>query len=117
MPWCAPAPDVSLTPASEPKERILRGFTSNLLSFMKNQKFASDDVYPPGARPRDSQTFDALAQVLIVLMGAAFLFFALFLVPAEFDAFIDELPGWCVAGVAAAVAFIVAMGLLERLKD
>ena len=84
---------------------------------MKNQKFASDDAYPPIARRVESRAFDALSRILVVLIAAALLFFGLLLAPAELDSLIDVLLGWCVAGVAAVVAFIVAMGLFERLTD
>jgi hypothetical protein len=84
---------------------------------MNNQKFGSDDAYSRGVRPGNSRSFDALSRILVVLMGAALLFFGLLLVPAEFDVLIDELLGWCVAGVAIVVAFIVAVSLVERLTD
>jgi hypothetical protein len=95
----------------------LRELSSNFFSFMNNQKFGSDDAYPRGVRPGNSRSFDALSRILVVLMGAALLFFGLLLVPAEFDVLIDELLGWCVAGVAIVVAFIVAVSLVERLTD
>lgn len=88
-----------------------------LFLFMKNQKFASDDAYSPAMKRGDSRAFDALSRILVVLMGAALLFSGLLLAPTEFDSVIDELLGWCVAGVAVVVAFIVVMGLVEQLTD
>jgi hypothetical protein len=88
-----------------------------LFSSMNNQKLGSDDAYQRGARPGGSRAFDALSRILVVLMGAALLLFGLLLVPTEFDALIDEFLGWCVAGVAAVVAFILAVSLIERRTD
>jgi hypothetical protein len=84
---------------------------------MKNQKFASDDAYSPAMKRGDSRAFDALSRILVVLMGAALLFSGLLLAPTEFDSVIDELLGWCIAGVAVVVALIVVMGLVEQLTD
>ena len=84
---------------------------------MKNQKFASGDAYLPTMRRSESRAFDALSRILVVLVVAALLFFGLLLMPAQFDSLIDELLGWCVAGVAVVVAFIVVVSLLERLTD
>jgi uncharacterized membrane protein len=89
----------------------------HLFSFMKTQKFATDDAYSPALRHSESRAFDALSRILVVLMGAAFVFFGFLLAPAEWSSVTDELLGWCVAGVVAVVALIVVVGLIERLTD
>jgi mannose/fructose/N-acetylgalactosamine-specific phosphotransferase system component IIC len=84
--------------------------------FMKNQKLASDDAYS-SANPAESRSFNMLSRILVALMCAAVLFFALLLVPVEFDSVMEELLGWCVIGLAAVLAFIVVMGLIEQIAD
>jgi hypothetical protein len=92
-------------------------FLPKLCSFMKNPKLASDDAYSPAARRGESPAFNTLSRILVAMMGAAFLFFGLLLAPPEFGAVIDELLEWFALGLAAIVAFIVFMGLVERLTD
>lgn len=84
---------------------------------MKNQKLASDDAYSSAGTRAGSRAFDTLSRILVALMGATFLFFALLLAPEVFGSVLEELLGWCVAGLAAVVAFIVAVGLIQRLTD
>lgn len=83
---------------------------------MKNQKLASDDAYSP-ANAGVSRSFDMLSRILVALMCAALVFFALLLVPGYLAPVMEELLGWCVAGLAAVLAFIVVVGFIERLED
>jgi hypothetical protein len=88
---------------------------------MKNQNFTGDDAYPPRANRGNrgkSLSFDALSRVLVALMCAATLCFGLLLAPAELGFFlIADLLGWSMAGLAAVVAVIIAVGVIERLTD
>lgn len=84
---------------------------------MKNQKLASDEAYSSAARRGESRAFDTLSRILVALMGAALLFFALLLAPSAFGSLLEELLGWCIAGLAVVVAFIVVVGLIQRLTD
>jgi hypothetical protein len=91
-------------------------FFSQPSLFMKNQKLASDDAYS-SANPAESRSFNMLSRILVALMCAAVLFFALLLAPVEFASVMEELLGWCVIGLAAVLAFIVVMRLVEQLAD
>jgi hypothetical protein len=84
---------------------------------MNPQKFVADVPCSPAARHGRSRAFDALSQILVVLMGAALILFGLWLAPPEMDSFINEILGWCVAVVAVVVAAIAAVGLVERITD
>lgn len=84
---------------------------------MKNHNLANDDAYSPPAHRRENLSFDTWSRILVTLICAAVLFFALLLAPAELGFAIEELLGWCMAGLAAVVAFIVAIGLIEQLTD
>jgi hypothetical protein len=84
---------------------------------MNNPKLATDEPSSPAVRSGRSHAFDALSQILLVLMGASLVFFGLLMVPPELDSVIDEILGWCVAAVSVLVAVIVAVGLVERLTD
>jgi hypothetical protein len=92
-------------------------FLSIPLFFMKNQNFAGDDAYASPSNRDESLSFDTLSRILVALMCAAILFFGRLLAPVELGFVIEELLGWCMAGLAAVVAFIVAVGLIERLTD
>ena len=84
---------------------------------MKNQKLASDDAYASSANFGESRSFDTLSRILVALMGSAVVFFALLLVPVELAPVMEELLRWAIAGMAAVLAFIVVMGLIEQFAD
>lgn len=84
---------------------------------MNNQNFAGDDAHSFPAHRRESLAFDTLSRILVALMCAAILFFGLLLAPAELGTLIEELVVWCMAALAAVVALIVALGLIERLTE
>jgi mannose/fructose/N-acetylgalactosamine-specific phosphotransferase system component IIC len=92
------------------------GFSFNFFLIMKNQKLVSDHAYP-AANLGGIRSFDTLSRILVALMCAAVVFFALLLVPLEFAPLIEEILGWCIAGLAAILAFIVVVGLVEQLAD
>lgn len=82
---------------------------------MTHQKSVADLPYSPATRYGRSRAFDALSQILVVLMEAALILFGLWLSPPELDSLISETLGWCIAVVAVVVAAIAALGLFERL--
>ena len=83
---------------------------------MKNQKFASDDAYS-SAECGEIQSFDMLSRILVTLMCASIIFFALLFFPVEFSPLMEKLLGWCVAGLVGVLLCIVVVGLTEQLAD
>ena len=83
---------------------------------MKNQKFASDDACS-SAECGETQSFDMLSRILMTLMCASVIFFALLFFPAEFSPLMEKLLGWCVAGLVGVLLCIVVVGLIEQLAD
>ncbi len=84
--------------------------------FMKNQKFASDDAYS-SADFGEGRSFNTLSRILVALMCASIIFFALLFFPVEFSPLMEELLGWCVAGLVGVLVGIVVVGLIEQLAD
>ena len=83
--------------------------------FMEHQKFASHDAYPPAAG--ESRSFDTLSRILVTLMCAAIIVFALLMLPVSLSPLMENLLGWCVAGLLGALVSIVVVGLIEHLAD
>lgn len=83
---------------------------------MKNQKFASHEAYSP-ADCGEGRTFDTLTRILVTLMFASAIFFALLFFPVELSPLIEKLLGWCVAGLVGILVCIVVVGLIEQLAD
>lgn len=83
---------------------------------MKNQKFASNDAYTP-ADGGESRSFDTLSRILVTLMCASVIFFALLFLPVELSPLMEKLMEWCVAGVLVVLVGIVVVGLVEQLAD
>ena len=84
--------------------------------FMKNQKYASDDAYA-SAECGGGRSFNTLSRILVTLMSASVIFFALLFFPMEFSPLMEELLGWCVAGLVGVLVGIVVVGLIEQLAD
>ena len=83
---------------------------------MKNQKFASHEAYTP-ADFGAGRSFDTLSRILVTLMCASVIFFALLFFPVELSPLMETLTGWCVAGLVGALVCIVVVGLIEQLAD
>lgn len=83
---------------------------------MKNQKFASHDAYS-SADSGEARSFDTLSRILVALMCASVIFFALLFVPVDLSPLMEKLMGWCVAGLVGALVCIVVVGLIEKLAD
>ena len=83
---------------------------------MKNQKFASHEAYSP-ADFGAGRSFDTLSRILVTLMCAAVIFFALLFFPVELSPLMEKLMGWCVAGLVGALVCIVVVGFIEQLAD
>ena len=84
--------------------------------FMKNQKLASQDAYS-SADCGERRSFDTLSRILVTLMCASVIFFALLFVPVDISPLMETLLGWCVAGLVGALVCIVVVGLFEQLAD
>lgn len=87
------------------------------LPIMKLQKLANGDAYLATGGPRKSRAFETLSRILVALIAAALMFFCLLMTPAALSPFIDELLGWCIAGVVGLVIFIAVLGAVEWLMD
>lgn len=83
---------------------------------MKNQKFASHEAYP-SADCGEGRSFDTLSRILVTLMCASLIFFALLFFPVELFPLMEKLMGWCVAGLVGTLVCIVVLGLIEQLVD
>lgn len=83
---------------------------------MKNQKFASHDVYST-ANSGDSRSFDTLSRILVTLMCASVVFFALLFFPVDLSPLMEKLMGWCVAGLVGVLVCIAVVGVIEQLAD
>lgn len=83
---------------------------------MKNQKLISHDVYFPAAGGV-SRSFDTLSRILVTLMCVSVIFFALLFFPVDLSPLMEELTGWCVAGLVGALVCIVVVGFIEQLAD
>ena len=96
--------------------RACNGFSSNFFFFMKNQNFASDDAYS-SADCGEGRSFDMLSRILVTLICASVIFFALLFFPVEFSPLMEKLLGWCVTGLVGVLVSIVVVGLIEQLAD
>jgi len=83
---------------------------------MKNQKFASDDSYA-SADCGEGRSFNTLSRILVTLMCASVIFFALLFFPMEFSPLVEELLGWCVTGLVGVLVGIVVVGFIEQLAE
>ena len=83
---------------------------------MKNQKFATHDACSP-ADSGVSRSFDTLSRILVTLMCASVIFFAFLFFPVELSPLMENLMGWCVAGLVGALVCIVVVGLIEQFAD
>jgi len=83
---------------------------------MDREDLVSEHAYP-AVDSGGSASFDMLSRFLLALMCATVVFFALLLFPVEFGPFIEVILGWCVAGLAAVLAFIVVAGLIDQFAD
>ena len=83
---------------------------------MKNQKFANHDAHA-SADCGSGRSSDTLSRILMALMCASVIFFALLFLPVELSPLMEKLTGWCVAGLVAALVCIVVVGLIEQLAD
>ena len=97
------------------QESRLQRFFQHFFS-MKNQKFASHEAYTP-ADFGAGRSFDTLSRILVTLMCASVIFFALLFFPVELSPLMEKLTGWCVAGLVGALVCIVVVGLIEQLAD
>ena len=83
---------------------------------MKNHKFASDDAHS-SAHYGERRSFDTLSRILVTLMCASVIFFALLFSPVELAPLMEKILGWCVAGLVGVLVCIVVVGLIEQLAD
>ena len=83
---------------------------------MKNQKFASHDVCST-ANSGESRSFDTLSRILVTLMCASVVFFALLFLPVDLSPLMEKLMGWSVAGLVGVLVCIAVVGVIEQLAD
>ena len=84
--------------------------------FMKNQKFANYQAGSPAGYGM-GRSFDTLSRILVTLMCASVIFFALLFFPLELSPLMEKLTVWCAAGLVGILVCIVAVGLIEQLAD
>ena len=83
---------------------------------MKNQKFASHQACSPPDYGT-GRSFDTLSRILVTLMCASVVFFALLFFPVDLSPLMEKLMGWCVAGLVGVLVCIAVVGVIEQLAD